>query len=67
MLKRPISFGIDAVGDDEREDQDAEANYQGDKLQEAVGGKEKGVLRTLGGCGSCSGRRGRALESGSWL
>lgn len=28
-----ISFGIDAVGDDERADQDAKAHGQGDELQ----------------------------------
>ncbi|MCP6646428.1 hypothetical protein NL493_30225, partial [Klebsiella pneumoniae] len=31
--KKDISFGIDAVSDDEREDEDAEAHDQGDKLK----------------------------------
>lgn len=33
----------------------------------AWAGEEKGVLRTPGSCGNCSGRGGRALESWSWL
>ena len=65
--EKDIGFGIDAVGDDEREDEDAEAHYQGDKLQEGWAGEEKGVLRTPGSCGNCSGRGGRALECWSWL
>lgn len=35
--EKDIGFGIDAVGDDKREDEDAEAHHQGDKLQEGVG------------------------------
>jgi hypothetical protein len=40
--EKDISFGVDAVGNDEREDQDAEAHHQGDKLRE---GRREG-LRT---------------------
>lgn len=35
--EKDIGLGIDAVGDDEREDEDAEAHCQGDELQ----GKER--------------------------
>lgn len=42
--EKDVSLGVDAVGDDEREDEDAEAHHQGDELRGA--GKDKGALRT---------------------